>query len=106
MAELYAMISTIVVLVTSMVTVTVFIVTMKGDIKRGDMVAKAQQKQITEINDCVAAYRIRHETEHKEVDNHLFDNQREISNVSKDIQFIKEILVEIKDHLAVKNKGE
>ncbi len=95
MAEIAAIIGIIITIIVEAIVATVFIVTMKGDIRVNSQVSDGLQKQIDDINACVAAYRAKHEDDHHELDNRTFENQREISNVAKDIQFIKETLVKI-----------
>jgi hypothetical protein len=96
MAEIAAIIGIIITIIVEAIIATVFIVTMKGDIRVGAQVSKGLQQQINDINSCVAAYRSKHEEVHSDLDNRTFENQRKISNVEENISFIKAILVEIK----------
>jgi len=104
MAELAAIIGIIITLIVEAIVATVFIVTMKGDIRVGSQVSDGLQKQINDINSCVAAYRAKHEDVHYDLDNRTFENQRKISNVEENIQFIKGILVEIKERIEEMHK--
>jgi hypothetical protein len=81
MAEMAAIIGIAFTLVSAIVTVTAFIVTMKIDIR-------GLAKKVEDIG-CKLDTTV----------NRTYENEREISNVGKDIQFIKETLVEIKDRL-------
>lgn len=104
MAEIAAIIGIIVTLIVEAIVATVFVVTMKGDIRVNSQVSEGLQKQIDALNLCLSDYRARHENDHKEIADRTFENQRKISNVEENIEFIKQMLVDIKKQIEENKK--